>query len=65
MPKTAVFLFQRYNVQFVNDFVVIVDAKLKLNYHIDYVVFKCSKTLGFLKRSTKGIDETRSLIILY
>lgn len=53
------------NVYYIKDLGIIIDSNLKFNYHIDAVVSKSSKMLGFLSRSTKDFTNTRSLNILF
>lgn len=47
------------------DLGVYMDPKLNFGVHIDVVVSKASKLLGFINRSTKGFSNIRCLIILF
>lgn len=52
-------------VKEVRDLGVIMDSKLTFKSHIDAIVIKAGRMLGFLKRNTKGFMSNRSKIILY
>ena len=47
------------------DLGVFVDSKLTFNVHINTVVSKANKLLGFIYRSTKYFSNTRCMIILF
>ena len=52
-------------VKSVNDLGVIFSSDLSFNLHIDNIVLKSSRLLGFIKRNTKHISDTKALICLY
>lgn len=47
------------------DLGVVVDRKLSFNLHIDSMVGRASKLLGFITRNTRMFSNIRTLIILY
>lgn len=47
------------------DLGVIYDPKLKFDKHIENIVSKASKMLGFIKRSTKDFRDVNTIISLY
>lgn len=53
------------SVKEVRDLGVIMDDKLNFRSHIDSIVNKSARLLGFLKRSTKGFKLVRTKIVLY
>lgn len=49
----------------VKDLGVYIDTKMSFNLHIDNIVTRANKLLGFVNRSTKLFSNTRCMIILY
>uniref|UniRef100_A0A2H1VC59 SFRICE_022052 n=1 Tax=Spodoptera frugiperda TaxID=7108 RepID=A0A2H1VC59_SPOFR len=49
----------------VRDLGVIMDTKVNFRSHIDNIVTKSARLLGFLKRSTRGFRLVRTKIVLY
>lgn len=49
----------------IRDLGVIIDSKLKFKAHIDAIVAKSAKMLGFLKRNAKGFLSNRTKVILF
>lgn len=49
----------------VRDLGVIMDTKVNFRSHIDSIVTKSARLLGFLKRSTRGFRLVRTKIVLY
>lgn len=52
-------------VEQVTDLGVILDPQLNFNLHIDHLVSKASKMLGFIKRSTKDFQDSFAIKTLY
>ena len=44
---------------------MIFSSDLSFNLHIDNIVVKSSRLLGFIKKNTKHISDTKALICLY
>lgn len=53
------------HASFVKDLGVVLDSKLSFDLHIESVVKKALKNLGFVFRSTKGFTSYHSLFLLY
>lgn len=53
------------NVEFITDLGVTFDQKLTFRMHIDNIVVKSCRLLGFIKRNTKYINDTKALTCLY
>lgn len=53
------------DVQQIKDLGVILDSKMTFEYHIDHIVRKALKNLGFIIRTTKDFSSVKSCIILY
>lgn len=49
----------------IKDLGVIFDCKLAFNLHIDYVVSKCSRLLGFVGRTCKHFSSERAIKTIY
>lgn len=49
----------------VRDLGIIMDSKMTFRSHIDNIVMKSARLLGFLKRSTKGFKMIKTKIVLY
>ena len=52
-------------VEFINDLGVIFDRNLSFNLHINNITLKGLRLLGFIKRNTKYMTDTRALMCLY
>lgn len=52
-------------VSSVNDLGVIFDKDLSFNCHIDNIILKGLRMLGFIRRNTKHITDTKALTCLY
>ena len=52
-------------VSSINDLGVIFDVNLSFNLHVDSIALKSSRLLGFIKRNTKHINDTKALSCLY
>lgn len=53
------------SVSSIKDLGVIIDKKLSFNLHIDSIIGRANKLLGFVNRNTKMFRNIRTLIILY
>lgn len=49
----------------VKDLGVIIDSKLKFDLHIDYIVIKSYRMLGFIMRTTKQFNNSDCIKLLY
>lgn len=68
IPMTSCYVLNGDILQQVNeirDLGVIMDNKLTFKAHIDTIVIKAARMLGFLKRNTKGFMSSNTKIILY
>lgn len=52
-------------VSFVSDLGIMFDGRLKFDKHIEIIIAKASKMLGFVKRNTKEFRNTSTLISMY
>lgn len=52
-------------VSCVKDLGVLLDTKLSFNTHIDGIVSRASKLLGYIRRTTTSFSNLRCLVILY
>ena len=52
-------------VDSINDLGVTFDRHLSFNQHVDNVVPKAFRLLGFIKRNTKHINDTKAIMCLY
>lgn len=53
------------SVSSIKDLGVIIDKKLSFNLHIDTIIGRANKLLGFINRNTKMFNNIRALNILY
>ena len=49
----------------VRDLGIILDEKWSFNNHLDHIISKASRMIGFIRRSTPGFKSTKTLSILY
>lgn len=52
-------------VSSIKDLGIYLDNKLSFNLHVDSIIARANKTLGFIIRSTKPFNNVRALMILY
>ena len=52
-------------VSFIEDLGVTFDSRLKFDKHIEIVLSKASRMLGFVRRNTKEFKEVSTIIVLY
>ena len=52
-------------VSSISDLGVVFDRELSFNLHIDNIILKSLRMLGFIKRTTKHINDTKALTCLY
>ena len=67
-PLTSSFFLENSELEEVKEFKdlgIITNHHLSWNPHIDYVVSKANRMLGLIKRTSKGLDDPKTLRTLY
>lgn len=68
IQTVSTYLIKNENIETVastNDLGVIFQSDLSFNLHIDSIVLKALRMLGFIRRSTKYVVDTRAIVCLY
>ena len=67
-PTATTYTIQNDSIEAVNsinDLGVIFDRQLSFSLHVESIVLKAFRLLGFIKRNTKYINDTKAIMCLY